>query len=342
VRAASLLFAFVLVATVLGFLSAQETLPQSTPEPPISPPISTITVPPPPPPEDPNAFRVSSEVELVLLDVSVKNGAGGFVSGLTKNDFRVFENKIEQKLTVFSAQDVPVTVGLVVDNSGSVRTKKPQIVTAALALVTNSNPQDEVFVVNFNDTVAMGLPPNVPFTGDRDLLRRALLLNPARGRTALYDGLNVALDHLHKGRLDKKTLVLISDGGDNMSEVTRDEIMRRAEESLVTIYTIGIFDPDDNEKNPGLLKRLARVTGGEAFIPHKDEELVPVCEKIAHDIRNRYSVGYAPSNRQYDGKARKLQVVATAPDGKKYEVRTRTHYVASAKLSSRSQEGGKK
>lgn len=340
-RAASFLFAFMLVATVLGFLSAQETLPQPVQETPAAPPISTITV-PPPPAEDPNEFRVSSEVELVLLDVSVKDSAGGFVSGLTKDHFRVFENKIEQKLSVFSAQDVPVTVGLVVDNSGSIRTKKPQIVTAALALVTNSNPQDEVFVVNFNDQAAMGLPPNIPFTGDRELLRRALLLNPARGRTALYDGLNMALDHLHKGRLDKKTLVLISDGGDNMSEITRDEIMRRAEGSLVTIYAIGIFDPDDSDKSPGFLKHIARITGGEAFMPHKEDELVPVCEKIAHDIRNRYSVGYAPANRQYDGKARKLQVIATAPDGKKYEVRTRTQYVASPKLRSSSQEGGKK
>lgn len=339
-KPAGLLFTSVVLVTLFGIVMAQEPAPSPAASAPSGPPVSTIDV--PPPPADPDAFRVSSEVELVLLDVAVKDSSGGFVSGLKQDDFKVLENKIGQKISVFSAQDVPVTVGLVVDNSGSVRPKKPDIVTAALALVTNSNPKDETFVVNFNDRVSMGLPPTVPFTGDHNMLREALLHNRAEGRTALYDGLSVALDHLQKGRLDKKTLVLISDGGDNMSEMTRDEVIRRAQESLVTIYTIGIFDADDKDKNPGFLKQLAHITGGEAFIPHRQEQLVPVCEKIARDIRNRYSVGYTPSNRHYDGKPRKLEVIAAAPTGKKYEVRTRTQYIASSKLSSRTQDGGKK
>ena len=177
---------------------------QQKPASPAGPPATTLNL--PPPPSDPNEFRVSSDVELVLLDVSVKDGDGGFVSGLKLDDFKVLENKVDQKLTVFQAQDVPVTVGLIVDNSGSVRAKKPEIVTAALTFVKNSNPHDEVFIVNFNDRVFKGLPDNVPFTSDTRLLRDGLLLNPARGRTALYDALIAGLDHLEKGRLDKKTL----------------------------------------------------------------------------------------------------------------------------------------
>jgi VWFA-related protein len=306
------------------------------------PPATTLVL--PPPPADPNEFRVSSDVELVLLDVSVKDNDGGFVSGLKLSDFKVLENKVDQKLTVFQAQDVPVTVGLIVDNSGSVRSKKPEIVTAALTFVKNSNPHDEVFIVNFNDSVLMGLPDDVPFTSDTQMLRNALLLNPARGRTALYDALIAGLDHLEKGRLDKKTLVLISDGGDNMSQATKEEMLRRAEESLVTIYTVGIYDLNDRDRNPGFLKELARITGGEAFLPGDSKELVPVCEKIAKDIRNRYTVGYVPLNRDFDGKPRRLQVRAMAPAGKKYEVRTRTHYLAATSRSStaaasRSREG---
>ena len=307
---------------------------------PTGPPVTTIKV--PPPPIDPDAYRVSSHVELVLLDVSVKNSDGGFVSGLEKADFKVFENKVEQTITAFNAQDVPVTVGLVVDNSGSVRPKKPEIITAALTFVTNSNPHDEIFIVNFNDRVMMGLREDMPFSADRNILRQALLKNPAQGRTALYDGLVTALEHLGKGRLSKKTLVLISDGGDNSSEISHDELMRKAEESLATIYTVGIYDANDRDKNPGFLKDLARTTGGEAFIPQNPSHLVGVCEKIAKDIRNRYTIGYVPFNREYDGKPRKLKVIASSPEGKKYEVRTRTHYIATPEItSSRTREGQK-
>jgi VWFA-related protein len=282
----------------------------------------------PPPPEDPDAFRVSSDVELVLLDISVKDSDGGFVSGLQKSDFKVFENKIEQSIKTFAAKDVPVTVGLVVDNSGSVRPKKPEIVTAALTFVTNSNPQDEMFVVNFNDRVLMGLPDEMQFTDNRNLLRQALLTNPAQGRTALYDGLKTALGHLDKGRLDKKTLVLISDGGDNMSQTTKDEIFKLAEQSLATIYTVGIFNPDDKDKNPGFLKDLAELTGGEAYMPENINHLVGVCEKVARDIRNRYTLGFAPDRSSFDGKKRKIKIEALAEDGRKYEARSRTHYIA--------------
>jgi len=281
----------------------------------------------PPPPPDPNEFQVKSEVELVLLDVSVKDREGGFVSGLVKDNFKVFDNKFEQPIRVFAAQDAPVTVGLVVDNSGSVRPKKSEIVTAALTFVTQSNPQDEMFVVNFNDRVKLGLPEDKPFTDKQQLLRAALLNNPAQGRTALYDALKMALEHLEKGRLDKKTLVLISDGGDNASETTRAEIMRLAERSLATIYTVGIFDSNDKDKNPGFLRALAQMTGGEAFIPENTSHLVGICEKIARDIRNRYTVGFSPTALADETKPHPVRVTASDTTGRKLDIRTRTHYV---------------
>jgi Ca-activated chloride channel homolog len=336
-----LLLVVFLVALVIAAVAQEPTNPVADPKPqaPISPPVSTIKV--PPPPADPDAFRVSSDVDLVLLDVSVKDSEGGFVSGLQKSNFKVFENKVEQKLTVFAAQDVPVTVGLIVDNSGSVRPKKPEIVTAALTLVKNSNPRDEIFVVNFNDRASLGLPEEVPFSGDPVILRQALLLNPARGRTALYDALKIGLDHLKKGHLDKKTLVLISDGGDNSSELTRHEIIERAEGSLATIYTVGIWDLNDKDRNPGFLRELSKITGGESFNPENMSHLVGICEKVAHDIRNRYTIGFVPANLDSDGKPRKLRVTATSPEGKKYEVRTRTQYVPAMHMSSRTRENQK-
>ncbi|HUS07478.1 MAG TPA: VWA domain-containing protein [Bryobacteraceae bacterium] len=287
----------------------------------------------PPPPEDPNEFKISSEVELVLLDVSVKDANGGFASGLKKEQFKVYEDGKEQEIRIFASQDIPVTVGLVIDNSASMRSRRPEVVTAALTFVQQSNPQDEVFVVNFNDKVSLGLPPGTPFSDDRQQLRQALLGNPVQGRTALNDAVKLALQQLEKGRRDKKTLVVVSDGGDNASAISAADVLRLAEESTATIYTIGIFDEDDKDKNPGFLKRLASVTGGEAFLPQNLGELVPTCEKIAKDIRNRYTIGFAPG---VTGNAtRKLRVLASAPDRGKLIVRTRTHYIAGGRNAGR-------
>jgi len=274
-------------------------------------------------------FKIRSDVELVLLDVSVRDPQGGFVSGLTKENFTIFEDNAEQNITVFHAQDMPVTVGLVVDNSGSVRPKKNEIVTAAITFAAQSHPQDEIFIVNFNDRVQMGLPDGMDFTDNRMLLREAMLINPAQGRTALYDAIKRALDHLNKGHLDKKTLVVISDGGDNTSETTHDEIIEAVQRSIATVYTVGIYNPEDKDKNPGFLRELARISGGEYYRPENISHLVGVCEKIAKDIRNRYTLGYSPSNVTFDGKKRKLKVMATHPEtGKRLVVRTRTEYLA--------------
>jgi len=173
-------------------------------------------------------FTIRTTSRLVLLDVSVKDSEGGFVSGLTKDNFKVFENGKPQEITQFANADIPVTVGLVVDESGSMRPKKPQVVTAALAFIQASNPQDETFVINFNERARRGLPDIVPFTDDLNMLRAALWNGVPEGRTALYDALEMALHQLDMGRRDKKTLVLISDGGDNISQHKLPTSARRA------------------------------------------------------------------------------------------------------------------
>lgn len=293
----------------------------------------------PPPPPDPNDFKISSDVELVLLDVSVKGKDGGFVSGLTKEQFQVRENGRPQTITSFAHQDIPVTVGLVVDNSGSMRDKRPEVVTAALTFVKESRHDDEIYVVNFNDRVSMGLPDGMDFSDDSGVLRNALLTNPVQGRTALYDAINKALNHLEKGRRDKKTLVVISDGGDNASEAGLADIMARLQSTPVTVYTVGIYSPDDKEKNPGVLKQIARLTGGEAYIPDRLEDLVSVCTKIAKDIRNRYTVGYVPDNRNFDDKVRKIEVIATDGSGAKLKAHTRASYTARSRKQSSNSTG---
>ena len=278
------------------------------------------------PPAEPQEFRITSHSDLVLLDVSVKDPAGGFVTGLTRDQFKIFDNGKEQPIQVFEAGDIPVTVGLIVDNSASMRNKKPEVVTAALTFVTESNPKDEMFVVNFNDTPRLALPRSTPFTDRADLLRAALLSNRVEGRTALNDALKLGLSQLEKGVQAKKTLVLISDGGDNASELTTRDLFHVAEQSRATIYAVGIFDSDDRDKNPGFLRKIASLTGGECFIPDKLTDLVGVCKKIAKDIRNRYAIGFVPTIPERSGEVRKIKVVASAPDRGKLIVRTRTEY----------------
>src|SRR6185295_11798056 len=185
----------------------------------------------------------------------------------------------------FSHADLPVTVGLVIDNSGSMEPKRAEVVTAALAFVHASNPQDEIFVVNFNDMVRSGLPEDVQFTDDIPTLRRALWNGPSEGRTSLYDALAFSLQYLTKGQMERKTLVVVSDGGDNASLLRSSEILSRVEESFATIYTIGIFDEDDPDRNPQVLKKLARVSGGKYFQLPRLREVGPVCRKIASEIR---------------------------------------------------------
>src|SRR6202049_4019641 len=274
--------------------------------------------------EDQN-YTIRTTSRLVLLDVSVKDAKGGYVSGLTKDNFSIYENGKLQAISQFADSDIPVTVGLVVDESGSMRPKRRDVVTAALEFVEASNPHDEIFVVNFNERARRGLPDLIPFSDNIDLLRSALWQGDPEGRTALYDAMEMSLHQLGMGRRDKKTLVVISDGGDNISMHKLPEVMHDVLTSLTTIYTIGIFDEDDPERNPAVLERLARVSGGVAYFPKSLKEVASVCRQIAKDIRTRYTIGYIPSS---EGKPdRHIKVVASAPNHEKLIVRTRTNYL---------------
>lgn len=212
-------------------------------------------------------LKLSVTAELVLLDVSVKDKAGEHVSNLSKSNFRIYEDGTLQKIAHFASDDVPVTVGLVIDTSGSMGPKYREVVTAALAFIRASNRNDEVFVVNFGDRVTSGLPGNVPFTADINRLRTALWTGVPGGRTALYDAILFSLVHLGKGKWDRKALMLVSDGGDNNSTHGVQEVTRLVRESHATIYAIGLSDPNDRDYNPALLRRLTHISGGESFFP---------------------------------------------------------------------------
>jgi Ca-activated chloride channel homolog len=270
-------------------------------------------------------YTISDNVDLVLLDVSVKNPHGGFVSGLEKSNFKVFEDGHARTITHFASVDTPVTVGLVMDDSGSMRNKRPEVVMAGLAFAKSSNPQDEFFVVNFNNSVVRGLPPHVPFTDDLQILRAGLYYGEPVGQTALYDAIAYALKHLGQGHRDKRTLIVVSDGGDNVSQLSLSQLMAQVVASRATIYTVGLFDQGNPELNPGVLRKLAGVSGGEYFQPASLDQVLPVFEKISKDIRNRYTVGYIPDETGDQRAVRSVKVSAQEA-GRKLSVKTRTNY----------------
>jgi Ca-activated chloride channel family protein len=295
--------------------------------------------PAPPRQQVPSGYAIQRDVNLVVLHASVLNSRGQFVPGLKQENFHVYEDKVEQKLSLFHQEDVAVSQGLVIDNSGSMRDKVAQVRTAALTFVKVSNPNDETFVVNFNDEYYLDTVHD--FTNDINELKDALDRIDSRGSTGLYDALIGSLDHLKKGHKDKKVLVVISDGLDNASRRTLEDAVREAQRSDAVIYAIGIFSDDDLRQNRrqmrkarGALIDLTTATGGLAFFPDSADETEALCTQIAHDIRNQYTLGYSPTNTAQDGKFRSVRVDVTPPKGMgKLTVRTRTGYFPRAVAS---------
>jgi len=283
--------------------------------------------------EGPN-YSIKKDVNLVVLHVSVVNDRGQFIPGLKEGDFHVVEDKVDQKISVFSQEDVPVSMGLVIDNSGSMREKRSQVNAAALTLVKTSNPQDEAFVVNFNDDFYLDTVHD--FTSDLNEMKDALERIDARGSTALYDAVIGSLDHLKKGAKDKKVLLVVTDGVDNASRRTLANAVQEAQRSDALIYSVGIFSDDDIKHNRGDMKKarralteLATSTGGLAFFPENVSDTQTICAQIARDIRNQYTVAYYPTNSARDGTYRAVQInVAPQKGHGKLQVRTRTGYYA--------------
>ena len=275
--------------------------------------------------QEPSDFVIRSDVRLVVLDVSVKDRHGGFVPDLTRDNFTVLENGEPQRITIFANEDVPVTVGILVDESRSMLPKRSEVLAAAGAFIQTSNPQDEMFVLNFNDDVKHGLPAGTLFSDNIGQLISALYRGVPQGRTALNDAIVEGLHQLESGRCEKKALVVISDGGDNASRHTTARMFAVVERSLATIYTVGIFDEDDPDRNPGSLKRLANVSGGETWFPKSLSELPAVCQQAAREIRTRYTIGYLPALDNH-GPLRHIQVRVSVAGRPGLSARTRTSY----------------
>jgi VWFA-related protein len=274
-------------------------------------------------------YRVSLDLNLVVLPVTVLDRNGGFVSDLREQDFQVYEDGTRQTISLFQHEDFPVTAGLVIDHSGSMRNKLSDVISAAKIFVGLSNPLDQMFVVNFSDRASPGLPETVPFSDRADELELAIEKIPAAGETALYDAVDTALDLVKSGDREKKVLVVVSDGGDNKSHVGQGQLLKKAADSSAVIYTVGIFDADDPDQNPSVLRRIAHSTGGEAFFPGKIDEVVATCKRIASDIRHQYTIGYVSSRGAGSGELRAVRVVASSA-GKHLVTRTRSGFAANA------------
>jgi VWFA-related protein len=283
-------------------------------------------------------FTINVDVSLVVLHATVLDKKGHMVNDLSQDSFTVYEDGAPQKLAVFSHADIPVTMGIIIDDSGSMREKRAAVNAAALTFVKTSNPQDQVFVVNFNDVSYLDTPGD--FAAGIEDLRSALEKIDSRGGTALYDAVYFSLDHLKLGNRDKKVILVITDGEDNASRYTFEELVAHAQKANAVIYTVGLLG---NEETGGLFKihggeskraakilnKLAEVTGGGSFFPHTLDEVENTCVQIAHDIRNQYTLAYYPSNTRKDGSYRTVRVDASPPGRReRLTVRTRTGYFA--------------
>jgi Ca-activated chloride channel homolog len=268
---------------------------------------------------------ISVKTELVPLPVSVTDANGNVVSGLKAQDFRIYEDGHPQDISMFQDGDNPVSVGLIVDHSRSMGSKLSAVAAAVSAFARSSNPQDEMFVVDFNDDVTVELMNGKAFTNDPNELAKAVRAVAARGRTALYDAVTEGLVHLQLARWEKKALIIVSDGGDNASQQKFSQVLALARHSQVMIYSIGLVGADE-EEDPKILRRLSKETGGEAYFPSSTESVTDVSMRIARDLRQQYTLGFVPTKSEKSDSFRKLDVKVTAPDRGKIHVRTRPGY----------------
>ena len=264
-------------------------------------------------------YTLRVETVEVNLPVSVLDKEGRPVDGLKQENFQVFEDKVQQTIKTFRHEDIPLSLGLVIDNSGSMRNKRERVNSAALAFVRESNPDDETFIVNFDDSAYL----EQDFTGSIGDLVDALDNIDARGETALYDAIYLSADHVKAGKKDKKAILLITDGEDNVSKYSINKVIETLRQSKVTLYAIGLLEEDDqrgglfkkppSKKAKDDLLKFAEITGGQAFFPKNLDEVEDITKRIAHDIRNHYTITYTPTNANLDGSWREVSVKITTP-----------------------------
>jgi len=279
-----------------------------------------------------------SQVDEVTLQATVIDQRRHLVTNLSPTNFVIYEDNQPQKIVSFQREDVPVSIGIVVDNSGSMRTKRSAVTKAVVNLVQASNPQDEVFIVNFNEDSWL----DQDFTNKVDLLREALDRVDSRGGTALYDAVLASADHLAKGaQREKKVLLVVTDGVDNYSHSSLEQAIRAVQqENGPTIYTIGILDDVGSQRRAKrALQSLSDQTGGVAFFPKSLEEVDEVSQEVARDIRNQYRITYKPTNPRSNGGYRAVRVDARASGYKDLQVRTRSGYFANEQRTASTSPG---
>jgi len=266
------------------------------------------------------------DARLVLLHASVVDKNGRLVTNVPQSAFKIFEDGVEQPIKLFRREDVPVSMGIIVDNSGSMNSKRSRVAAAALDLVKQSNPDDEVFIVNFNDDTHF----DQPLTNDVKKLQAALARMEARGGTAMRDALSKSIDYVKRnGKKDKKVLVVITDGNDNSSDTTLEQLLRQAQNSEVLIYSIGLLNEEEAREARAAkkaLKALADASGGLDYYPKSVSDVQEITPRVAHEIRNQYILGYTSSNQALDGSFRQVKVTVTGFG--RPTVRTRNGYYA--------------
>lgn len=285
----------------------------------------------PPSPEEQPVFRAG--VQQVDLPVSVLDSSGRLIPDIPQSAFKVYENNIEQPIKSFRRDDIPVSIGIVIDNSASMRDKRPKVAAAALALVKNSNPQDEEFIVNFNDDAYL----DQPFTNDIHKLETTLQRIDSHGSTSMREAISTSIDYMNSdGSRDKKVLLVITDGNDNNpGGIGLEALVRKAQASQILIYTIGLLseeDPGEARAARRALKELAESSGGRDYYPKDLAEVQQITPEVAHEIRNQYLVAYSPTNASLDGTYRQIKVKVLGYE--KATVRTRSGYYASSGASS--------
>ena len=282
---------------------------------------------------DNGVFVFRKDVDEVLLHATVVDDKQHLITNLDKSSFTVFEDGKPQNIISFHHEDIPVAMGIVIDNSGSMREKRAKVNQAALNLVRASNPHDEVFVVNFNDEYYL----DQDFTNDLLKLKEALDKIDAKGGTALYEAIVASADHLKRdAKLDKKVLFVVTDGEDNASRETLEQAVKQLqEENGPAVYAIGILGDEEHPKRAKrALEIIAQRTGGMAYFPKTLDEVDEISRNVAHDIRNQYTIGYKPTNPRGNGGFRQIRVEAKAKGLKKLTVRTKSGYYAGAQTAS--------
>lgn len=280
------------------------------------------------PQDTPAAPVFKSESELVILHANVFDGRSDAVANLPQQAFHVVEDDVPQQITFFSSEDVPVAVGLIVDNSGSMIARRAMVVAGAKTFAESSHPEDELFTVVFNENVRHGLPDRVRFTRNRSMIEVAVTRFPPGGQTALHDAVIDGIEHLQEATHQKRVLVVLSDGDDNASQHSKEAMLERAKRSDTLVYTVSTAQLGSSVGNPGVLKKLAEVSGGVAYAPKSEQAVVDAFREIAQNIRRGYSIGYMPTNTNHDGRYRRVKVSVRAPGYKGLKVVTRDGYLA--------------